>query len=208
MHDALPCTLLTWKAVYGLCRQLAQQLRADGYRIDLIVAIGRGGYVPGRLLSDMLGIHDLASFKVEHYQGTEKRHEAFIKYPLNASVDGKNVLLLDDVSDTGDTFEVGVRHLRQCGNPNDIRTAALHYKTISHFVPDFFVETLGEWRWLIYPWAANEDLSALLAKMSPATTDIATLQRQIKRRHGIDAANEQIEDALALLGNAEASGSP
>lgn len=68
MHDKLPCTLVTWESVYRLCRELVRQIRLSGFRIDMIVAIARGGYIPGRLISDMLGVHDLTSFKVEHYQ--------------------------------------------------------------------------------------------------------------------------------------------
>lgn len=199
MDEELPCTLITWEDVYRLCRQLAQQLREDNFRIDVIVAIGRGGYIPGRLLSDMLGIHDLTGFKIEHYQGAYIQHQAFVKYPLNADINGRNVLLLDDVCDSGDTFVVGVEHLRRCGKPNELRTAAMHLKTVSSYIPDFYAETVSEWRWLIYPWAVNEDLSSMLAKMPLDNTDTALLQQQIKQRHGIDVTGRQIEDALMLL---------
>ena len=135
MPEELPATLITWEEVYSLCRKLVQQLHRANFRIDIIIAIARGGFVPGRLLSDMLGIHDLTSFKIEHYQGVYKQHEAFVKYPLNADINGRNVLLLDDVCDSGDTFTVGVEHIRQCGTVNELRTAALHLKTVSKFIP-------------------------------------------------------------------------
>lgn len=203
MHEKLPCTLITWEAVYSLCHQLARQLRKENFRIDVIVAIARGGYVPGRLLSDMLGIHDLTCFKMEHYQGAYKQHEAYIKYPLNADINGRNVLLLDDVCDSGDTFSVGVEHIRHCGKVNEMRTAALHLKTVSKYIPDFYAETVSEWRWLIYPWAVNEDLSSMIAKMRLDSSDVELLQQQIKQRHGINVTGRQIEDALMLLHGAE-----
>ncbi|MFA5016495.1 MAG: phosphoribosyltransferase [Methylobacter sp.] len=199
MDEELPCTLITWEDVYSLCRRLAQQLRQENFRIDVIVAIARGGYIPGRLLSDMLGIHDLTAFKIEHYQGAYKQHEAYVKYPLNADINGRNVLLLDDVCDSGDTFTVGVEHLGHCGEANELRTAAMHLKTVSSYIPDFYAETVSEWRWLIYPWAVNEDLSSMLAKMRLDNTDTGLLQQEIKRRHGIDVTGRQIEDALMLL---------
>ena len=70
MPEELPATLITWEEIYSLCRKLVQQLLRANFRIDIIVVIARGGYVPGRLLSDMLGIHDLTSFKIEHYHGS------------------------------------------------------------------------------------------------------------------------------------------
>ncbi|MDD5269039.1 MAG: phosphoribosyltransferase [Methylococcales bacterium] len=199
MHDKLPCTFITWEEVYSSCHQLARQLRKANFRIDVIVAIARGGYVPGRLLSDMLGIYDLACFKIEHYQGAYKQQEAFVKYPLNADINGRNVLLLDDVCDSGDTFEVGIEHIRHCGTVNEMRTAALYLKIVSRFIPDFYAEKVNEWRWLIYPWAVNEDLSSIIADMQLANADVTLLQRLIKQRHGIDVSRPQIEDALTLL---------
>jgi hypoxanthine phosphoribosyltransferase len=199
MHEELPCTLITWDEVYDLCRQLALQLREANCRIDIIIAIARGGYVPGRILSDMLGVHDLASFKIEHYQGAYIQHEAFVKYPLNADINGRNILLLDDVCDSGDTFSIGVEHIKQCGAVHEMHTAALHLKTVSRFMPDFFAETVRQWRWLIYPWAVNEDLSSMITKMRLENYDVALLQRQIKQRHSINVNFRQIEDALMLL---------
>jgi hypothetical protein len=173
------------------------------FPIDAMVAIARGGYVPGRLLSDMLGIHDLTSFKIEHYQGVYKQYEAYVKYPLNADINGRNILLVDDVCDSGDTFTLGVEHIRHCGKVSEMRTAALHLKTVSTYVPDFYVETVSEWRWLIYPWAVNEDLSSMITKMQLDNSEVTLLQQQIKQRHGINVASRQIEDALILLKGAE-----
>ncbi|MGZ5051718.1 MAG: phosphoribosyltransferase [Methylobacter sp.] len=197
MHEQLPCTLILWDDVYRLCRQLAGQLRQTEFRIDTIVAIARGGYIPGRLLSDMLGVHDLTGFKIEHYRGLRKQQQAYVKYPLNADLTGRNVLLIDDVCDSGDTFSVGVEHIRQCGAVNELRTATLHLKTVSTYKPDFYVDTVAEWRWLIYPWAVNEDLASMLADLDDTETE--TLQQTVKQRHGIQVTREQIEDALTLL---------
>jgi len=199
MNQEMPCTLITWDKVDCLCRQLVGLLRKANYRIDTIVAIGRGGYVPGRILSDMLGIFDLTSFKIERYQGAYKQHEAFVKYSLNADINGRNILLLDDVSDSGDTFAVALDHVMRCGTVNELCTASLHLKTVSKFIPDFYAEVVNEWRWLIYPWAVNEDLSSLITKMKLDKPDVKQLQRLFKQRHDLNVTWGQIEDALVLL---------
>jgi len=89
---------------------------------------------------------------------------------------------------------------------NEMRTAALHLKTVSKFIPGFYVRyvrTVSEWRWLIYPWAVNEDLPSMVAKMRLDNPDVTLLQRLIKQRHGINVTFRQIEDALMLLQGAE-----
>jgi uncharacterized protein len=82
---------------------------------------------------------------------------------------------LDDVCDSGDTFAVGIEHIRQCGTVNEMRTAALHLKTVSKFIPNFYVEEVREWRWLIYPWAVNEDLLSMIAKMRLDNSNVTLL---------------------------------
>ena len=180
MPKALPCVLMTWKQVYRRCRELARQLRYADFKIDCIVAIARGGYVPGRILSDLLGVHDLTGFKIEHYRNTEKQPQAFVKYPLNADLNGRNVLLIDDVCDSGDTFATGTDHVRQCGSVGELRTAALHFKTVAQFIPDYYAEAVNDWRWIIYPWAVTEDLSVLIANLQPLNTGTKQLQRFVE----------------------------
>jgi uncharacterized protein len=199
MPERMPCTLITWDEVYRLCRELARQLSVANVRIDMIVAIARGGYVPGRILSDMLGIPDLTGFKIEHYYGAQKQREAFVKYPLNADICERNILLLDDLCDSGETFKVGAGHILQCKSVNSLHTAAMHFKTVSSFIPDFSAETVREWRWIIYPWAVNEDLSALIKKMQIDDRNPLRLQQEFKTRHGVEVSRRQIEDALLLI---------
>jgi hypoxanthine phosphoribosyltransferase len=79
----------------------------------------------------------------------------------------------------------------------------LHLKAVSEFIPDFYAETVNEWRWLIYPWAINEDLSSMIVKMRLDNFDVTLLQHLFKQRHGIDVTSRQIEDALMLLQSAE-----
>ena len=109
--------LVSWEIFYDMARQLAQMIRDDNYRPDIIIAIARGGYTPARILSDYLGVMDMTSFKVKHYASKEKSPIARIEHPLAADVSGQKILLVDDVSDTGDTFEVATQHINERTNP-------------------------------------------------------------------------------------------
>ena len=93
VKNNMPCELVAWDQVNSFARQLANQVRVSGIEVDMIIAIGRGGYMPARLLSDLLGIMNLASFKIEHYRGSQKSPEAIIRYPLVADVNKQNILL-------------------------------------------------------------------------------------------------------------------
>lgn len=201
MTEKIQCWIITWDELYQAVRQLAIKIRESGYTIDLIVAIGRGGYVPGRILSDLLGIKDLTSFKIEHYLGLDKCKTAMVKYPLTADVEDKNILVIDDVTDTGDTFDVALTHIRQCGRVRMLRTAVMVHKEVSHYRPDYFAEKITRWRWVIFPWAVNEDLSVLIGNMQPASMETKHIRELLFSEHGVNVSDQQIEDALLLVKN-------
>ena len=194
-----PCELISWARFQRLSRKLAEKIRQSRYIPDMIVAIGRGGYIPARLLSDYFGVMDLTSFKIEHYRGSQKQTQATIQYPLTAKVDGKRVLLVDDVSDSGDTFKVAIDHVNQKGSPAELKTAVLHHKTTSVYVPDYFAQTIVKWRWIIYPWAVTEDLGSFISAEMSLPASVETIAAHLERCHGISVSESNIRDALELL---------
>ena len=204
-HPGVPCELVSWGRCYGLCRTLAARLRASGFRPEVIVAIGRGGWMPGRVLSDLLGVMDLTEFKVEHYRGARREAAARVRYPLSAAVAGRRVLLVDDVSDTGDTYRVALDHLAERGPPLEVRTAALHHKTVSSFEPDLYAARVVRWRWLIYPWAVVEDLSGFVAAMVPRPQAPEAIAERLRAEHGLRVTRRLLEDVIAELAARDAA---
>jgi uncharacterized protein len=198
MPAGIQCELITWEHFHELARRLSHLVRAASFRPDLIVAIARGGCVPARVVSDYLDIFDVDAVKIEHYHGVHMGRIARVRYPLNADINGKRVLLVDDVSDTGDSFELAVRHLREHGEPATLKTAALHHKTVSAFVPDFCAEIVTEWRWIIYPWAVMEDIHSLQHKMDPQPTTVVEFSRYLKQQHGIELGRQVLEDVFSM----------
>lgn len=191
--------LVSWAGFYRLCRRLAFQLRNAEVRPDVIVAIGRGGYMPARILSDFLGVMDLTSFRIEHYRGAYKQPLTRVRYPLSADVSGQRVLLVDDVSDTGDTFQVATEHVRERSSPAEIKTAVLHHKVVSSFVPDFYAAKVVEWRWITYPWAVFEDLTAFIQAMVPPPGSIEGIAGRLEQDHGVRVPRKVLQDVLAMM---------
>jgi hypoxanthine phosphoribosyltransferase len=192
--------LVSWEQFYGMARQLAFMIHDDDYQPDIIIAIARGGYTPARILSDYLGVMDMTSFKVKHYHSTQQEAVAAIQHPLAADVSGQKILLVDDVSDTGDTFEVAIDHINACTNPSEVRSAVLHHKTISKYKPDYYTREVKEWHWITYPWAIMEDMTAYMKDMQPAPVSVEQVEQQLKAEHGIQAPLQILSDAFELSG--------
>ncbi|MDW8323289.1 MAG: phosphoribosyltransferase [Burkholderiales bacterium] len=194
------CELVSWGRFHTLARRLALKIRASGYRPDLIVAIGRGGYMPARVLSDFLDLPDMTGFRIEHYHATRKGRQAVVRHPLSVPLAGRRVLLVDDVTDSGDTFAVALQHLDACGPPLEVRTAVLHHKTVSPYVPDYHAQKVVRWRWIIYPWAVAEDVGGFIRALSPRPRTPEALQRHLAREHGVRLPRRLLLDILTALG--------
>lgn len=201
MANTIPCERITWNRFHTLCRRLAQKIRAAGYHPDIIIAIGRGGCMPGRVLSDLLGQQNLTSFKIEHYEGYQKEARAMVRYPLSADPSGQKVLLVDDVDDSGDTLLEALDHLRQCGEPAQVRTAVLHHKTSSTLMPDFYAQTIRKWRWLAYPWATTEDIRSFIRTMTPKPEGLEETARRLMQDHGIKIPRDFLKEIIDGMGN-------
>ena len=190
--------LVSWECFYALARKLALAIREASYSPDLIVAISRGGCIPARVVCDYLDVFNLDVIKIEHYHGIQKDKLARLRYPLSADPSGKRVLLLDDVSDTGDSFKVGIQHLQDIGKPADLKTAVLHHKTVSSYTPDFYAEIVREWHWIIYPWAVMEDLRSLLLNMGKPAVTVDAFARYLREQHQLEIPRQMLEDVLSL----------
>lgn len=199
MNEPIAYRRISWNRFHRLSLQLAVKIRSSGFEPDIIVAIGRGGNMPARLLSDFLDQINLTSFKVEHYQSTHKGAAARIRYPLSADISQQRVLLVDDVCDSGDTFRAAIQHLHSQASPGEIRTAVIHYKTSSDFIPDYYAYTVRKWRWIVYPWSLAEDLTPLIRSLEPSTLRPEVIGEQLKKQYGLQLPKQLIRDLLALM---------
>ena len=193
-----PCTMVSWRTVHALSRALARAIRDSGFHPDLVVAIGRGGYAPARLVCDYLHMEDLTGIKVEHYLATRKQTEVKIRYPLNTEVRGLKVLVVDDVNDSGDTLAAVVRYLQGFG-PNVVKTAVLHEKAVTRFGADYVAKHMRKWRWYVYPWAVIEDVTSFVRKLQPAPRSAEEARERLRDEHGIRVTLQVMQDVLDFL---------
>jgi uncharacterized protein len=200
------CEILSWEAVARDAKRLSHAIRQSGYMPDIIVAVTRGGLIPARIVSDYLHIKDIATIKVEHWGiAATPDEKAILKFPLNADIKNKKVLLVDDITDTGDTLEISVPYLRGF-DPEEIRTATLLHKTTSHIIPEYFVRKISRWRWIIFPWHVWEDLTLFIKEtLAGHTIGIAAVRRELKERFRLDVSAATIREIISEIGTERVS---
>jgi len=150
----------SWDEIYEMLLNLAEKIQRDDFHPDLIVGICRGGWPPARVMSDLLGNPKLVNISVEFYVDVAKtKDKPVLTQPLSISVEGKKVLILDDVADTGKTLKLVKEHLFSKG-AEEVRIATIYYKPWSIIVPDYYEKETK--RWIVFPWERKETIINLM----------------------------------------------
>jgi uncharacterized protein len=143
---------ISWSEYGNLAEALAEKVRAAGRRFDLVVGIARGGIPVAMVVSDHLNVV-IDFVNVKSYNDIGKRAAPRILTTLTERVTGKDVLLVDDLVDQGDTMAFMKRYLLQ-QNPRSLQTAVLFKKPWSRTEPDYYLESVSEW--VVFPFELGE----------------------------------------------------
>ena len=172
----------TWQDVERACLNIALQMYNDNWRPDYIVGITRGGNVPATILSNMLGIR-CEALKVslrddnngdcesncwmsEDAFGYINEEDRTAEYQKSDVYNKKNILIVDDINDTGATFNWIMQDWQSTCLPDDpnwntvwgnnVRFAVLTENLSSNFGGVNYsvneVNKTEEDVWLVYPW--------------------------------------------------------
>ncbi len=192
--------LVSWDDIEKWCTSLREKIKKE-YHPDAIIGLSRGGLVPARILSDSLLIKDLYAVKTEHWGITATMDgRTVLKDTGKLDIGGKNVLVVDDITDTGESMKVATDFLQKM-NPKEIRTATMLHITHSKTVPDFYAEEVksDEWTWFTFPWNIYEDLFNLSSKVLEKKMTTEEIADQFRERFGLSIDGEVLERRLSHL---------
>jgi hypoxanthine phosphoribosyltransferase len=168
----------TWDNIYEMLINIALRIKGSGFRPDYIVGVSRGGWAPGRILSDLLENTHTANIKIEFYVGIERTaRKPIVTQPLIEDITKKNILVVDDVSDTGESLKVALDHVVGKGAA-DVKTATVYYKPHSIFKPDFFADSTSDW--IIFPWERLEATKLLIQEARSEGRDLSSVRQTLK----------------------------
>lgn len=143
---------LTWDGFGEASRDIARAILADGFVPEVVVAIARGGLLPAGAIAYGLGAKNCGAINVEFYTGIGTVLDAPEVLPPELDMtylNGRRVLLVDDVADSGRTLDLAVRLLTEQGA--EVRSAVVYTKPTTIIDPDYSWKATD--RWIDFPWS-------------------------------------------------------
>ena len=195
MADLPRCRLTSWADVDRWADRLADRIRSAHAVPETIVALTRGGWVPSRLLSDRLAVKRIVSLRAQHWGVTATPDgKAQLTEGLSGPVDGQKVLVVDDITDTGESLSLAVEHVAQ-QHPARLESAACLHIAHSKFVPTYFAEEIPRtgWVWVVFPWNYWEDLAALATRAVEYGRGAKAIRKTLKERSGLEVPLADLE---------------
>lgn len=145
---------------HGLLHEIIRQLHHSDWKPDYIVGITRGGLVPANLLSQYFDCK-METLKVSL---RDDDHCESNLWMAEDATNGKNILVVDDINDTGATLEwIKKDWVDSCKNVdwdtiwhNNVRFAVVVNNESSDFKNVDYagrnVNKLENPQWIVFPW--------------------------------------------------------
>jgi xanthine phosphoribosyltransferase len=147
-----------------MVNNISFQMYKDGWRPDYIVGLTRGGLVPAVIMSNTLDIpmHTLKVNLRDHVESSESN-----LWMSEDAFNGKNILIVDDINDTGATLNWIKKDWQTSSLPDDprwltvwgnnVRIAVLIDNLASKFSGkvDYAAKEINKAEedvWIVYPW--------------------------------------------------------
>ena len=152
MPNQNPTTLeyleVDWAMFGELCRALALKVARE-YDPEVIVGIARAGVIPGAVVASILRL-DFHSMKISRRSEDDDtiRERPEILSAAPRQVAGKRVLIVDEITTSGDTMRLALAAVRDA-QPSEVRTATSFART-SGYRPDYSALTMDAN--VIFPW--------------------------------------------------------
>jgi len=158
--------IVSWDQYNETVEKLAIQIEESRYKPTILIGIMRGAAPMIDVLSRVFKLK-CAYLAVESYSGKgteDQQGELVFSREMSSTVQEMkgNILLCDDLSDTGVTLNKSIDWLKKYpplqGKIKSIKTAVLWKKKDSTFEPDYCAQKLNSNPWIVQPFEHYEEV--------------------------------------------------
>ena len=122
-----------------------------GCNFNCVIGLLRGGYLPAEAISRCLET-PLAIAKISSYNDKVRCPIFLCEEIINKDLIRGNVLIVDDLIDSGNTLKFFVNYLKVQYNVDSVKTAVLWNKEVKRDIePDFYSIKVPGNEWIVQP---------------------------------------------------------
>lgn len=136
--------LFTKEQIEEKCKELGKWVDSEYKDSNELVLVGvLSGVVPffAELMKNITIMHEIDFLKISSYEGTESNGMPTMTRDLNRSIDGKDVLIVEDIVDTGRTLKA-LKSVLAKRNANSVKVLSLLDKPEGRVV-EFEADKIG-----------------------------------------------------------------
>lgn len=146
--------LLSWDDIHADIEHLRHKCSSENLGYDWVIGITVGGLIPLALIAKALETRNVTTISAHSYDNTNTRGALKIEVLPQIELEGKRILLIDEIADSGVTLHTIREHLQNTQHPEVVHTATLCMREDRcKFPPDMYARVVHQW--VVFPWDAS-----------------------------------------------------
>ncbi len=146
---------LTWDDIENMTDKISTKIKASGFKPDYIIGLTTGGLIPlYYMVRKLENNRNFLTISANSYIKNVKG-DLEIRYLPKIDLSNKKVLLVDEISGTGDSLKGISKILIDEYKIGELKTVTLVVLKDSKFYPDFYALEEGT-DWVVFPWDKAE----------------------------------------------------
>tara|TARA_B100001094_G_C18035695_1_gene722393 strand:- start:310 stop:789 length:480 start_codon:yes stop_codon:yes gene_type:complete len=150
----------SYNDIHNIVKEIS--IKVAKFKPDIIIAISGGGLIPARIMRTYIE-KPVFTVGFQLYDKNDKMMETIKKTQwldiqvIKQFVNGKTVLIVDEVDDTRTTLYHCIEELKKCSTPKNIIVSVIHnkLKLKRHVLTEDIIyipgKEIGD-EWIVYPW--------------------------------------------------------
>lgn len=156
MKTDYPIHKISWSNLERITTIIANDINKSDIKIDSIVAILKGGMPISMLLGSKLGIDVISALHLRrstnNLRNTTFEETSYLGITNHSIIEDKNVLLVDDIYDSGKTMKTAIEYVKKYKPRNIYVAIAYSFNKKKHNLKEFIGSQEIEYKWIVFPW--------------------------------------------------------
>ena len=149
--------ILTWEEFYLNISSIASQIVKDDIKVDVLVPVVKGGFIPSVFLGKHLNIDNYSCIQVRRSKSNlancDFEDAKFLGLLNSEIIANSNILIVEDIIYSGETLELVLKELKKYNPKNIYICSMFNFYTGDKFGKIYYGnKNPSDVNWIVFPW--------------------------------------------------------